>query len=308
MAGRLKALSNDPTLKNFAVDATQRAARKIADHLMPTLEVPSITGKYKKYTAKHRYKRPTTLYTPTSRATRIGFDAEDEDYNLTPRALDFPIPHLEKLTLDQLRNEVMYGMSIIADAAELDREVEVVTQALADAGAGVDHNFKSSAVDPVEVFDDLILTVIKAAKNGALPAVALGTTIWKEIKNNPNVRGRIGDVKRVKSVSLEEFSKMLIGEPEIQLSLMVQDTASEGNQESIDFILDMAALVFAKSPSPTLFDASYGKTLRLMGAWMVPDSYDMEDGRGEVLKMDWTGKPKATNTAAIKRLNHNAGA
>lgn len=305
MAGRLSSLSADPMLRNFALDATQRAARKIADFLMPTVEVPSIVGKYKEYTAKHRYKRPTTLYSPTSGATQIGFDANDKTYNLDPRALDFPIPNLEKLELSALRNEVMFGMSILADAAELDREVEVVTQALADAGGGDDHNFKSSSVDPVEIFDDIILAVVKASKNGATPAVALGTTIWKQIKNNPAVRGRIGDTKRVKSVSLEEFSAMLIGEPEIQLSMMVEDTAAEGQAESINFVLDTSALVFARTANPTTFDASYGKTFRLMGQWMRPGSYEKEDRRGEVLKMDWVGKPIPTNTAAIKRLNHS---
>lgn len=272
---------------------------------MPTIEVPSIVGRYKRYTAKHRFKRPTTLYSPTAGATRIGFSASDETYNLDPRALDFPIPELEKMTTAQLRNEVMFGMSILADAAELDREVEVVTQALTDAGVGVDHNFKSTAVDPVEIFDADILAVTKAAKNGAEVAITLGTTIWKEIKNNPNVRGRIGDAKRVKSVSLEEFSKMLIGEPEVRLSMMVEDTAAEGQAESINFVLDTSALIFARSPNPTLFDASYGKTFRLMGQWMRSGSYEQEDKRGEVLKMDWVGKPIPTNTDAIKRLNHS---
>lgn len=305
--GRLLSLSSNPMLRTFALDASQRAARKTAGFLMPDLEVPSIVGQYKEYTVKHRYKRPTTLYSPTARATRIGFDAKDKTYNLDPRALDFPIPHLEKLTLDELRNQVMFGMTILADAAELDREKEVIDQALTDAGAGTDYNFASSAVDPVEKFDDMILSIIKAAKNGADPAVVLGAGLWKVIKNHPLVRGRIGDVKRVKSVSMEEFSSMLFGSPEVQLSLMVEDTAVEGvENENINFLLDNSALVFARTANPTTFDSSYGKTFRLMGEWMKPGSYDQEDGRGEVLKMDWTGKPIATNTAAIDRINHVA--
>ncbi len=87
---------------------------------------------------------------------------------------------------------------------------------------------------------------------------------------------------------------------------MVQDTAAEGVAESISFLLDAAILIFACNGTPNTMDPSFMKTFRLMGKWMTPGSYLTEDGRDEVLKMDWYGKKVVTNSAACVRLNANA--
>jgi len=85
----------------------------------------------------------------------------------------------------------------------------------------------------------------------------------------------------------------------------VQDTAAEGKDDSISFLLDNAILVFAGNDNPTTLDPSFMKTFRLDGQWMVPGAYDTEDGRGQVLKMDWSEDVKVTNSAAVARINAN---
>lgn len=295
-------------LRNFAQSAAQSAVKPVAQFLAPAVDVPSTVGRYKKYSAKHRFHVPETRRGMGGKATRIGFDAEDGTYNCEPHALDFPIDNLEKYEGDQLLNMAKYGATLLADVATLSHEKTVIDMAVAAAGAGTDQNFASTSFDPVGCLDEAIMATIKAAQNSAPVKILFGAQAWLRTKNNAEVKKRLVAAKKsdLSAVTLDGFRSLLFGEPECQMSIMVQDTGAEGLDESISFLLDNAILVFASNDAPTTLDASFMKTFRLMGQWMVPGSYLTEDGRGEVLKMDWSEDPKVTNSAAITRINANA--
>lgn len=308
MSTRLQSLGTNPTLRNFAKDASQGSIRKVADFLSPTAEVPTLTGKYKVYDAKNRYKRPRTLIGTDGKATRIGFDATDATYSLVPRALDFPIPNIETLNDEGLLNQAMYGTSLLADAAGLDDEGETIDAALAAVGAGTDVNFLAANFDPIAYLDAVIIDVMKLAKNGAGIRVLFGVSAFLRTKNNAAVLARFNGQggKALKVPNLPDIQAMLFGNPEVQLATMVQDTAAEGVAEAINFLLDAAIIVFACNASPTTMDPSFMKTFRLMGGFMKPGTYTTEDQRSEVLKMDWIQQKVVTNSAAAKRVNANA--
>ncbi|MBI5768756.1 MAG: hypothetical protein HZA93_13240 [Verrucomicrobia bacterium] len=305
MPNRIASLGTNPVLRNFARDASQSAIRPVADFLAPSVEVPTLTGKYKIYDAKHRYKRPDTRRSPNGVATRIGFTAQDANYNLEPKALDFPIANVETLNDEGLLNQAKYGTTLLADAAGLDHEAEVINTALAAVGAGTDANFEANGYDPIKVLDGLILDVMKLAKNGAGVRMLFGPTAYLRTKNNASVLGRFngGAGKALKVPSLDDIRAMLLGNPEVQMAMMVQDTAAEGAAEAINFLLDDQIIVFACNPTPNTMDASFMKTLRLMGQWMKPGSYKSTDERDDVLKMDWIEQILVTNSVAAKRLN-----
>lgn len=305
MANRITTLGTNPVLRNYARDASQAAIRKVADFLAPSVEVPTLTGKYKIYDAKHRYKRPDTRRSPSGAVTRIGFTAADASFNLEPKALDFPIVNIETLNDEGLLNQAKYGTTLLADAAGLDHEAEVITTALASAGAGTDANFEGAGYDPIKVIDALILDVMKLAKNGAGIRLLFGPTAYLRTKNNDKVLGRFNGAggKALKVPSLGDISAMLLGNPECEMAMMVQDTAGEGAAEAINFLLDDQILVFACNATPNTMDASWMKTFRLMGNWMRPGSYKSTDERDDVLKMDWIEQIVVTNSVAVKRLN-----
>lgn len=302
---RISALGTNPTLRTFARDASQAAVRRVANFLAPTVEVPTLTGKYKLYDSKHRYKRPDTLRNADGRATRIGFDAKDANYNLEPRALDFPIPNVETLNDEQLLNQAMYGTGLLADAAGLDNEAETIETALATLGAGQNENFNAADFDPIGYLDEIILDTIRLAKNSAVVRVLMGPTAELLLKNNKQVLGRFngGGGKALKVPTREDISAMLLGKPEVETAMMVQDVAPEGKAEDIKFLLDDAIIIFACNPTPNTVDASFMKTFRLMGQWMRPGSYKSQDERDDVLKMDWIEQVLVTNAAAAKRIN-----
>jgi hypothetical protein len=307
MSSRLLNLGTNPVLRNFARDASQAAIRKVANFIAPGVDVPTLTGKYKHYDAKHRYKRPNTRRSPNGAVTRIGFSAQDLNYNLDVKALDFPITNVETLNDEGLLNQARYGTQLLADAAGLDHEAEVIEKALAAAGAGTDKNFEAAGYDPIKDLDAAILEVVKIAKNGAGVRVLMGPTAELRLKNNDKVLARFNGVaKALKVPTREDISAMLITKPEVEVAMMVQDTAEEGKDEVIDFLLDDAILIFACSATPNTADPSFMKTLRLMGGWMKPGAYKSTDERDDVLKMDWIDQVLVTNAAAVKRINAKA--
>lgn len=303
---RLSNISSNPTLTTFAQGAAQSSVKMVAGFLAPTAPVPVATGRYKKYTEKHRYKVPNTRRTLNGRAARIGFDMSDALYNCAPNALDFPVDNLEQLSDPQLMNMARYGATLLADAASLAHEIEVIDLAISTlSGGAVNIDFADDTVDPVKELDGIIKGVILAAKNGAPVKVLLGAGAWLDIKDNAKFVSRIvaGREGGLANPTIDDLSALLFGNPLVQMTTVVKDTAAEGAAESMAFVLDKKVIVFASNDTPNTMDPSFMKTFRLDGQWMVPGSYVTEDGRGEVLKMDWSEEIQVTNATAGKLVN-----
>lgn len=309
---RLSDISSSPTLREFAQGAAQSSIMPVADFLAPTVEVPTQTGRYKRYTEKHRFHIPDTLRSLGGRASELRFEVSDATYNCEPHALDYPVDNLEQLEADGMENMLMEGATAVAEVAALSHEKTVIDAALAAVGAGTNKVWNAAA-DPIADVDDAILSVIKAAKYGSLMGIGIlyGATAWKIFKNQDKVRGRfiVGNGAKNKgdlglAVPTEQSaSQMFVGTPDVRTSYMIYDAAQEGLAESINFILDSTVLIFARKAAPTRRDPSFMKTFRLMNQFMVPGSYTRDDGRVEVAKFDWSEDVKVTNSAACVRLN-----
>lgn len=307
MASTIAQLASSPLLTQFAITASQKAVRPVGNFISPLCEVPDMNFRYKVYTDKHRYKVPNTRRPAGSPATVLGFSADDVSAILEPNALDFPIPNAGALSEESLSYSIMEAQSILADASALALEQEILNIAIAGAAAAsgtAASDFTSSSVDPISVLDDAILTVTKAAKNGAAVKVLFGTTKFKQFRNNSNVRSRfiIGKGAAGSAViapNINDVGSLLMTNPEVQLSMMVVDTAAAGLSESISFLLDTQVIVFASNSTPNRMDPSFMKTFARMGGFFQPGQYVSTDQRDEVLKMDWFTLPKITNTAAV---------
>lgn len=304
--GKLDSISSRPTLREYAQGAAQRNVQPVADFIAPPVEVATSVGRYKQYDEKHRFLIPDTRRGLGGRATEVGFGADDATYNCEPHALDFPIDNLEQLETADLENAFQEGADMIAEVSGLAHEKRVIDAALTAAGAGTALDVGASD-DIIDQLDSDIRSVILAAKYGSLMGVGLvfGAKAWQKIKNHASVKGRYisGGKKEFNVPTMGDFGRLLLSEPEVQATFMVYDSAKEGLDENIQFLLDGTILIFARRPNPTRRDPSFMKTFRLRGQWMVPGSYTRDDGRVEVAKMDWSEDVKVTNSTAIKRRN-----
>lgn len=305
---RLSDLSAKPTLRQYAQGAAQEATAPVADFLAPTVDVPTMVGRFKRYTEKERFHLPDTRRAIGGRATELSFQVSDATYNCTPHALDYPVDELEKLESAALEDTLKEGAAAVAEVAGLCHEKAVIDAALAAAGSGTGKTWGSSA-DPISDIDEAILTVLKAAKYGSLMEVGIlfGANAWRIFKNHTVVRGAfvVGNPKRSNvAIPTEDLAGVLFcGPAQVRTSYMVFDSAPAGIAESISFLLDTSMLVFARKKQPTRRDPSFMKTFRLAGQWMVPGSYLRDDGRVEVAKFDWSEDVQVTNSAAVVRYN-----
>lgn len=298
---KLASVSADPILVEYSQGAAQTATSSVADFIAPTVPVASSVGRFKRYTAKSRFRIPDTRRAVGGRATQIGFSAEDDNYNCAPHALDFPVDILEQAEAPELMNILQEGADICSQVGALAHEKSVVTAALAALGVGTALSIGAND-DIISQLDTNILSVIKAAKMGAFMnvGVVFGAGAWRVTKNHASVRGRLlaNGKKDLANVNLEDFGSMLISKCESRVSLMCYDDAPEGLAEDIEFVLDGDIIVFARVAQPTRFDPSFMKTFRLRNQWMKPGTYERDDGRASVAKFDWSEDIQVTNAAA----------
>lgn len=310
--GRLAQLATSPLLQNFAITASQNAIRPVGRFIAPICEVPDLTFRYKVYTELNRFRVANTKRAPGAPATVLGFSADDASATLTPNAIDFPIPNADGLSDEGLQFSIMEGQSVLADQSALALEADIVltarTAALASA-LTTTVDFTDDGVDPIPLLDNLLLAVIKAAKNGAPVKILCGTTKFKQFRNNKNVQKRYivaasggkGGASSVGNISptITDVGGLLMTNPEVQLSMMVIDQSAAGQAENIQFLLDDLFIVFASNSTPNRMDPSFMKTFARMGGFFKSGSYTSVDQRDQVLKMDWTTLAKVTNTAAV---------
>lgn len=308
---RLSDIAAKPTLQQYAQGAAQSALQPVADFIAPTVDVPVAVGYFKQYTEKNRFRIPNTRRALGGRAVELGWDAADATYNCAAHALDFPVDMVE--TDASMEYALQEGAGMIAEVAGLAHEKTVIDKAIASVGAGTDKNWGSGGTNPIDDVDTAVIAVLKACKYGSLMGVRLlfGALAWQQFKNNSNVTGKfiVGNPKTAGKVAiptLEAVGELFLGVPDVRASFAVYDTAAEGVAESISFMLERAVLVFAAKSSPTRRDPSFMKTFRLAGRWMVPGTYQRDDGRVEVAKFDWSEDVQVTNSSAAVRLNGNA--
>lgn len=308
MPDRLSNIGSNPTIREYAQGAAQRAVQPVADFLAPAVSVAVSVGKYKIYTAQNQFKVPETRRAIGGRAVEIGWDASDGTYNCEPHALDVPVDRLEQLEQADLENAMMEASDLAAEVGGLAHEKAVIDAAVAALGAGTDKTWDSSA-DPVDDLDEQILNVIKAAKYGSLMGVRIlfGAGAWRIFKNQSSVRGRfiVGNRTRgaTQTPTVDTVGQLFVSQPQVRQSFMVYDTTKEGVAESISFLLNNKVLIYACKDVPTRRDPSFMKTFRLRGQWMVPGTYSRDDQRVDVAKFDWSEDVKVTNSSAGVMLN-----
>lgn len=304
---KLSAVTSNPLIKEFAQGIARSSIQPIADFLAPTVNVPKAVGRYKVYdAAARRFQIPNTLRAIGGEATRIAFTASDASYQCEPRALDYPVDYLEQYEGEGLEDALKEAMVAVSELASLDHEKRVVD--LATGAVAATNKTWNSSADPIADIDAAIRQIMLNINYGSLMdiGVLFGVDAWLIFKNHVNVRkdlpiGRKRDNLQV--VDQSAARAMLLGEPETRVSFMAYNSAKEGKTPSPSFVMGSDVFVFARKAQPTRRDPSFMKTFRLQNRYLVPGSYEREDGRGEVAKFDWSEDPRVTNSAAAVRLH-----
>lgn len=300
-------LAANPVLLDYAQNASQLRISRIADFLAPTVNVATKTGRFKKFSAKSRFKIPDTRRVPGAKAVQVGFTATDGTFTIQYHAADVPVDQAEIQEGGQVGfNAAAEAADLAAEIAMLVHEKGVIDLALATAGSGTNVNVNEATTDVVDAIDSALIDIRKNVPYSNMEKCLLfGPNAWRRFKNAPVVRSRFVTAggNAIPNVSEEMASTLFIGNPKIMVCELVTDTAAEGKTASYSYALDTSVLAFVRSSAPTRNDPSWLKTFRLTGAWLGARAYTTEDGRGEVFGWDWGFDLNAVNTAGGTRLN-----
>lgn len=303
--GRQINLSN-PLIVEYAQGIAKSTITPVGNFLAPTVNVSSSAGRYKVYSEKARFRIPNTIRPSGGKAVRVSWDASDATFNCAPNAVDVPLDFIEIADSESVGEDaLMEAADMAAQIGTLAHERDVITAALAAAGSGT--GVDTSSVDPVASIDAGIDAVALAAAGGSITQVRLlfGPAAWRTFKNSSYVRSRFvaAGSKAIPNIGFEEASKLFTGEPEIMVARAATDSAAEGQNASMAYLMTTAVLIFAASPNPNRRDPSFMKTFRLSGSWLGPRFYETEDGRQSVAGFDWSHDVKVTNSGAVARYN-----
>jgi hypothetical protein len=285
------------TLSDYAAGAMQKGTRRVGSFLAPTVLVPLQNGEYKKWSEKSRFYVPQTLRALSGRATEVVSDAENQNYNCQPNGLDYIVDRALGDDVDQL---VKDGADFLGDIFGLVHLFEAVVGAKEAAGAGENAAYDIDQ-DPVELIDAKIEAVQLAGKCEQA-GVLFGAHAWKRFKNHPTVRERGLPLK------WESNPTLFTADAEYMGCFAIIDTAPEGIDPVMDFLLKDEILVFGRHPVPHRRDPSFMKTLRHEGTVENLRILPTNDDRKVQVMLDWSSEIKITNASAIRRINYQAGA
>lgn len=296
----LATLSGLPLIKEYAQGAAQTATSQVADFLAPTVNTALHTGKYSTYDEETRFKIQDSKRARGGEATKLTFNRSDAQFNCEPHAYDVPLDNIE-IDEDMGSNLLMEAADDAAFMAALSHEKEVIDLAVAGAGAATGGTWSSDSNDPVAEVNTAIAEVILAA--GGSDMIEIGM-IWsadavRAFFKNAKTKGYFPGKQSI-APTLTNISELLMGKVQHKISWLAADTAARGKTSTLAFLMSAKVMVFARNANPTRRDPSFMKTFRPRGRWMVPGTYPTVDGRGEVVKMDWSSDVKVVNSGAGK--------
>jgi hypothetical protein len=303
----LATLSGRPKIREYAQGRARDATGEIAEFLSPTVEVSSYVGKYSKYDETTRFKIPETLRSLGGDATQLSFAKTDQNFDCEPHALDVPLDNIEIDEASEAEGEdlLMEAADESAALGGMAHESRVIDTALtAVAATGGKGNWTGAAVDPVDELNQAIQDVYLAA--GGFPSIEVGILLdpagLRMFFANAKVKGYFPGAKEI-APSIENIQRLLIGKTDVRTTWLAIDTAAPGLAPNMQFKLSNKVIIFARSKTPTRRDPSFMKTFRRRGRWMIPGVYEKQDGRGKVVKMDWSEDIKIANALAAKRYD-----
>lgn len=293
-----------PTLTVFAQGNMQNRAKTLADILAPTVRVPSTLGQYKRYSDKNTFVTPDTKRAIGGKATRIIMSSDDPTFNCQPHALEIAIDNAEREAAGPNISGLEEGkMLTLLTQAALSHENAVVAIAKtlsATAGKG---QWSDKDADPVEELDEEIEAI--ATATGTMPTnIVFGLGAWRVFRNHPNVKANAA-MTSTRSINEQQAAAMFLNpNMSLDVGILSKDTTKFGGTASKVNIVGAEVFIFIRSANPTVYDPSWMKNFSAGdGGIASVRMYPAEDGRADILALDWSEDIQIVSSIAARRVS-----
>ncbi len=238
----------------------------IADMIMPIVDVDKQSDMYTVFSREDRLRRPKTGRSPGTEAHKTSQSVGSGTFFCKNYALKAAVTledreNADPIFLDKLING---RTELVLDGLLLDWEMRVASQvtsttnvgssavvASAWNGAGAPLNDINAAIDNVHY------------SNGVMPnRVVFGVNAWKSFRRDSTVRNLIFGTNNGGGYPNTGQVQQLLGVENVMVGGAFQNTAGEGNTESLSSIWGDYVLVYYAPTSPNTERPSYAYSFR----------------------------------------------
>lgn len=258
----------DRLLSEMAID--YRPEGFIADQIFPMVEVQKQSDLYTVFDRGERLRQQKTVRAPGTQARQIVRDVGSDTYFANNFALAYPVTIEDRANADAVLVSNLYegGAQYCLDHLMLDWEVRVATQVTNTSNVGSSSAVSSAwdgAGNPLADMNQAIDNVHYS--NGMKPTdVTFGIDAWDSFRRDTTVRDIIFGTNNGGGYPSTEQVANLLGVKRVHIGGVFQNTADEGQDESLSSIWGDNVLVYYRPDSPTRERPSYAYNFR----WVQP--------------------------------------
>lgn len=288
------------------------AAYRLANLLMPIVQVGAASGTFKKFDDRNAFLDIDTHRGVGGVAKRLKFEATDDTYNCEPHALEIGEDDFEMaLTGSQaagITNELNSQGKIKSllsrkATAYAKRAVTTAFAALTPiAGRG---NFSNADIDPIDQIDEQLEAIATDVGSTENITMITSLSVWRAIRSNPKVKQRLGIAKNAEiSLTKEQFLQGLLYPVNFEVSA-VSATATKFGQTTVtkSLIVGSYVIILLTLPNPTIYDPSAFKCFSTSSALVdAVRDYREEASRSDIHAVDWSESMKQTSTLSARLL------
>lgn len=254
-------------LTNISIAFIQNKAWYIADRVFPSIPVQKQSDRYFSYPKGNWFRTEAKVRAP-------GTESAGSGWTLDNTATYFaPVIAIHKDVDDQIRANQDPAIDMDRDATEfvtqqclLKRDKDWKDKYFKTGVWGTDFTpgtlWSAGGSTPIDDITDQISIIHKAT--GFKPnKLVLGAPVWYVLKNHPDFLERI-KYTQTAVVGLDLLARVLELD-DVLVANVVENTATEGAADSIDFLFGKSALLVYANPAPSLLTPSAGYTFSWTG-------------------------------------------
>lgn len=275
-------------------------AEMVCESLFPVVEIDKEAGKIPQF-GRLSFRQQSTVRQVLGDSNRLTpEDVSAINVELEEHDIEYPIDYREDNDASYPLKK--YALSVVQDLITLGREVETAKLAQDEANY-IEQNkitlsgnakFSNAKSNPLEVIDSGINAIYSTI--GRKPNVCvISADVWAVLKKNETLLERI-KYTRTGILTPSVFAE-LIDVEQVKIGASMQEVEGELKPIWSDCVILAYVSTKAKNKDGSIFDPSYGYTVRRKGGLFV-DTYPEKGGKVQIIRCTDIHKPHLVGKSA----------
>ena len=277
----------DKILTQFSI--AYRNAQYISPIILPFLKVKEKNGKFAKYSKDNLRVHSDSTRAPGTRAKSADYTVSQGSYACAEHALEKLIPDEFMNNQDSPYDAKRDGVMFLKDKIWGGQEAALATS-LADTAIITQNTTRSGTDQWSDYAESDPLSNLRTARStikgatGQTPNLAFfGFQTWEQLRFHPDVVDRVKYVGTVDPGAVLRAVAQLLDVERVVVGDAVQNTANEGQADSLSYIWGKHAWLAYVAPRPSLVLPAFGYTFKDVDS--VVDSYREEEKVSDVVRV-----------------------